>query len=354
MNPYDFVRTDWNVIPRRLAPRLHHKFYPDTLSGKIECQLTAETLLFVPNSDSEGSLRPYFSTHRNEYGSLDEGAYFIPGSSLKGMLRSLVEVVGNGCYSKFDGRYEKNKVFYVDKLPQGFSPCHDKNTLCIGCRLFGFLERQKVFKGLVQISDAEFIVGEEYGKFILHSIGGPSPHHDAFYLTPDKQKISGRKFYFHSENQLSGKERDFNAPVVYPLKPGAVFNFKIHFNNLTQSEVNILLYAIVLEEKMRHKIGYAKPLGLGSVRIEILELNIIDRCKRYSDPKAQNNNLVGESLTEYLEKNLASFRSNQTISFKDLRRIWKWPPPEGVRYEYPSYEWFRETGNSQLRLNQIP
>ncbi|MFX0139781.1 MAG: RAMP superfamily CRISPR-associated protein [Candidatus Hodarchaeota archaeon] len=271
MNPYDFVRTDWTKPPERRGPIFHHKF--DGVSGKIECQLIAETLIFIPTSELDQSSRGIFSTHRNEYGMLDSGAYFIPGSSLKGLFRSLVEVVGNGCYSIFDGKYEKDKVYYVDKISTDFKKCENLNSLCIGCRLFGFLKVNKVYKGLVQISDADFIAGEEYGKFILHSIGGPNPRHDAFYLDEKKEQLSGRKFYFHSMKQLSGQEGDFNAPTIYPLKAGALFHFNIHFNNLTQSELDTLLYAIVLEENMRHKIGYAKPFGFGSVKIEIDQLN---------------------------------------------------------------------------------
>jgi len=353
MNPYDFVRTDWNTPPNRQEPKKHHKFYndPDIWSGKIECQLTAETLIFIPLSDSEPGAKQDFSTHRNEYGGPDDGAYFIPGSSLKGLLRSLVEVVGNGCYSKFDGKYKQ--AYYVNKIPDNFKLCNDYSSLCIGCRLFGYIGHDKVHKGQVHTSDAEFIAGEEYGKFILHSIGGPNPRHDAFYLTADKQTIAGRKFYFHSQNPLSGREGDFNAPIIYPLKPGASFSFTVHFDNLTQSELNTLLYAIVLEENMRHKIGYAKPLGLGSVKIEITQLMLLRRHLRYANHPNSKQTYQTDQLEQYLSTNLASFRSNQSNTFKDLLRIWVWPP-HGVRFEYPTYEWFREAGNSQVRLHQIP
>jgi len=363
MNPYDFVRTDWNNPPARQAPKPHHKFDKDTCSGRIECQLTAETLIFIPLSDAEQEAKQKFAAHRNEYGMAEDGAYYIPGSSLKGLFRSLVEVMGNGCYSKFDGKYKQ--AYYVNKVPSVFQQCNSPKELCIGCRLFGFIGRSEkdddklhskitVHKGQVQISDAEFIAGEEYGKFILHSIGGPNPRHDAFYLTADKQTIAGRKFYFHSLNPLSGREGDFNAPVIYPLKPGAVFTFTIHFDNLTQSELNTLLYAIVLEENMRHKIGYAKPLGLGSVKIEITELMLLRRHLRYANHPDSKQTYQADQLEQYLIPNLASFRSNQSNTFKDLWRIWAWPPPQGVRYEYPTYEWFKEAENSQLRLHQIP
>jgi len=351
MNPYDFVRTDWAIPPERHSPTSHYKFENDSKSGKIECQIAAETLIFIPMSESDESAKQNFSTHKNEYGSPEDGAYFIPGSSLKGLLRSLIEVVGNGCYSKFDGKYKQ--AYYVDKIPPAFKPCHKHSSLCIGCRLFGFIG-DKVHKGHVQISDAEFIAGEEYGKFILHSIGGPNPRHDAFYLSPDKGEISGRKFYYHSTRQLSGKESDFNAPVIYPLKSGATFSFSIHFDNLSQFELDILLYALVLEEAMRHKIGYAKPLGLGSIKIEISELILINRRLRYSNHPDSKQIYQATQLAQYLDNHLAAIRAKQTMPFLDLRRIWAWPPPTGVNYDYPSYEWFKEEGNSQLRLNQIP
>ena len=42
-----------------------------------------------------------------------------------------------------------------------------------------------------------------------------------------------------------------------------------------RDELAALLYALVLEPEMRHKIGLAKPVGLGSVRIEARELTLI-------------------------------------------------------------------------------
>ena len=165
MNPYDFVRTDWDTPPHREKPKLHHKFYKDTLSGKIECQLTAETLIFIPMSDSGQNAKQYFSSHRNEYGSREEGSYFIPGSSLKGLFRNLVEVVGNGCYSKFDGKYKQ--AYYVDKVPREFAPCQEFSSLCIGCRLFGFIGKDKVHRSEEHTSELQSHSFISYAVFCL-------------------------------------------------------------------------------------------------------------------------------------------------------------------------------------------
>ncbi|MFX0139780.1 MAG: hypothetical protein ACFFDN_39435, partial [Candidatus Hodarchaeota archaeon] len=63
--------------------------------------------------------------------------------------------------------------------------------------------------------------------------------------------------------------------------------------------------------------------------------------------------LSESSLDQYLDHRLANLRKNQSIAFQDLRRIWAWPPPKGVQFNYPSYEWFKEAGNSQIRLHEL-
>ncbi|RMG96647.1 MAG: hypothetical protein D6706_09905, partial [Chloroflexi bacterium] len=125
MNPYDFVPVDWNSPPQRRAPTPHHKF--TGVSGRIEGTITAETPLLIrkPGGDDK---RLQFMTNRN-------GKNIIPGSSLKGMIRNLVETIGNGCFKLFDGEY-KDKQWQVslsDKLPEDFRECNRRDNLCIGC-----------------------------------------------------------------------------------------------------------------------------------------------------------------------------------------------------------------------------
>lgn len=110
MNPYDFARIDWNRPPKRDKPTWHHRLTsPDNkqlYSGSLEIDIYAETPLFIadPRAVPSDSHQPANSMKNQQ------GKYIIPGSSLKGMLRSVVETIGNGCLTLFDGDYERRRI----------------------------------------------------------------------------------------------------------------------------------------------------------------------------------------------------------------------------------------------------
>ena len=59
---------------------------------------------------------------------------------------------------------------------------------------------------------------------------------------------------------------------IKPLRKELEFMFYIDFNNLNKWELGLLCYAVRPMEGFRHKIGMGKPLGLGTVRIDPVEL----------------------------------------------------------------------------------
>lgn len=63
------------------------------------------------------------------------------------------------------------------------------------------------------------------------------------------------------------KERT-QETLIEPIRAGSVFHGRVHFENLTDVELGALLHALQLPEGCAHRIGQAKPLGLGSVGIE--------------------------------------------------------------------------------------
>ena len=342
MNPYDFVPIDFSKPPERREPVLHHKF--DGKAGKIECRLTTETAIFIP---ANIPAQPKRFITRN-------GLPIIPGSSLKGLCRNLVETVVNGCFLLFDGSYEKHLVDYTGKLPKAFHKCTSNGSLCIACRMFGMLEHGEVFWGNVSISDAvtEPDSYSEHEPIYTAAMMGPKPRHETFYLDPSKKHIAGRKFYFHSPNHLyTHHSKTLYNEYIRPLNAGSVFTFAVGFTNLRDNELAALLYALVLEPTMRHKIGLAKPAGLGSVKIEIMKMTLIDYHQRYTMQAASE--LTGISCESYILKKIASFKNNETSdTLRALRRIWKWNPDDHTSYVYPDHAWFES--HSQVPLSKTP
>ena len=347
-NPYDFVRTDWTNKPDRKRPDWYDCFHG--LSGSIECKLTIKTPLFIPHAKAALKHLFYYRTTR-DYRKI----YLIPGSSLKGMLRNLVETIGNGCYSRFDGFYENKSrgknINLKSCLPDDFDPCKYLNALCVGCRMFGFMGKaHTVYKGKVSVSDAESqgeITEKMFEHFKLGAMGGPSPWHTPFYLDKNGNRILGRKFYYHHANAHNAVNR---ATVEKQALSSGEFSFTVTFHNLDEMDLSLLLYAIRLEEGMWHKIGYGKPQGLGSVGIGILRISFQDMEKRYSGKENSLQVLTGDALSGFLTKKMDTFisqhRSPEVLA--DLRRIWSNQGLDEVQYAYPDQNWFRENGNVHL------
>jgi len=352
MNPYDFVPVDWNSPPQRRAPTPHHKF--TGVSGRIEGTITAETPLLIRDPRSNKNRLEFL---RNKGKS---SAYIIPGSSLKGMIRNLVETVGNGCFKLFDGEYSEHSwptdANYKNKVPRDFQECPDANNLCIGCRMFGTLAGN--YLGNVSIDDAVCTEPVKHDTIILPPLYKPRPYHEAWYLSADKKTIAGRKFYFHQpapyyfkkmNPRLNPRRRNSNDVQATPLNVGSQFTFSLTFENLApQDEFPGLLYALVLEPEMRHKIGYAKSAGLGTIRIDITKLVRVDYSARYLRREGTET-LTGEALQDYLQGQTQHLANNQSATFAALRRIWKWPPhkpPTG--FGYPTRDWFNKNSNASI------
>lgn len=357
MNPYDFARIDWNRPPERRKPIWHHQLVGpgarQLYSGHIDVDVFAETPIFVsdPRNIPNDPKKPA------QFMQNKRGEYIIPGSSLKGLLRTVVETLGNGCLTLFDGDYERGKVNYRRDVPQSFLHCENNTNLCIACRTFGMLKERigGVFLGKINIGDAIAYADSVYKYDPMYTavLVEPKPRHEAFYLDEAHRHIAGRKFYFHHSPDLkpltepglklfSGKPANrFIQPLDYDTR----FHFRVDFTGLEADEFGALLLATALEENMRHKIGYGKPSGLGSVYLQPTALTLVDYSTRYTHPAPERGitQFQGEDMWNTLYEHIDSFTQKHlvTIAMDDLRRIWRWPPEPGVEYYYPSKrDWF--------------
>lgn len=339
MNPYDFVRLVGKG-PDRKPARLHQKFH--SLNGRMKCTLTARVPLFVPRAQAFRAERS--RAHETLTFFRDaQRCPVIPGTSLKGVIRSVAEAAANACLI-FPNRlsYERQRVEYA--LPPAFSPCDNRDCLCPACRLFGMLNRRTVFAGNVTVEDAKAQPGYNTQRFTLAVLSTPKPRHTAFYSKEpdgDKPPMRGRKFYYHHRQgpQLRA-ERDGQNKTVEAVLPGAVFTFEVEYINLTDEDLNLLLFALVLWEDTCHKLGMGKPIGLGSAKIDITSLTAWDAQARYRRiDSGWGDALTGAALQTSIAERVASYRAEKTENLKDLHRILNWDrAPANI--SYPSQQWF--------------
>lgn len=362
MNPYDFARIDWDRLPERHRPIWHHQLVRQgtpLYSGSLQVDIYAETPLFIsdPGNVEPGSR----NAARSMYNAA--GEYIIPGSSLKGMLRSVVETLSSSCLTLFDGEYrgERERIYYTRYVPDSFQHCTNNTSLCLACRTFGMLERGQVFLGKINIGDACVQPGKAYLYDSMYTavLVEPKPRHEAFYLDEKGAHIAGRKFYFHH----SPDHEPLTAPgpklmggrpanrYIQPLDRDTGFTFRLDFTSLEADELGALLQAVILDDGMRHKIGYGKPLGLGSIELRPTSLTLVDYASRYTRRGARQENtaLTGDELWDTIYRYADDFAQSamSDLAMEDLRRIWRWPPEPGEAYYYPSKQYWFDTSASR-------
>jgi len=195
------------------------------------------------------------------------GRVYLPGTSLKGMVRAVAEALTHSCWPL------PTAPGYV---PGEAHHCQSHQHLCPCCRLFGgqFGQQENAaYQGRVSLSDARTVSPQRlsFGQVTLH---GHRP-----------SRIGGRTLYGHQDPSSSPGRRDSHrgqweggrgwTNLGY-VAPATRFTLSVDFWNLSEEELGDLLYFLELEDDMAHKLGYRKVIGMGSVKIVVTEVDATD------------------------------------------------------------------------------
>jgi CRISPR/Cas system CSM-associated protein Csm3 (group 7 of RAMP superfamily) len=249
--------------PDRRPVATHEKFAG--LTGRLELSFTVVSeYLFVGSGAYEfdpnhGNRRPdvWYTFYRRN------GQICVPGTSLKGAIRAIVEAISNSCVSQI--RRPKEQV-----RSNAHQPCRfrDENSpLCPACRLFGTTG----YRGRVHFSD---FLPESAVNLEIVKIGE--------LWEPGRYDSTKRRFY----------KRKIFQPVRYS-RPQSGFRFveavckqtkfqgTLMFENLSEAELGLLFHALgwaVEGERFTvafaPKIGGAKPRCFGSVQFNPIGLRL--------------------------------------------------------------------------------
>jgi CRISPR-associated protein (TIGR03986 family) len=300
-------------------------------------------------------------------------------------------------------------------LPHMLRPCSSYASLCPACRTFGWVyqpenEKEKppppkiltAYAGRVRFSHASLTPDGDRGTLdepvTLAILSSPKPTTTRFYLRPKQGKprsglddhvvgydganiLRGRKFYrHHGEADPQAYKRatvanfdgrdDQNRTVRGVRKPGNRFRFTIDFENMMPVELGALLWALELNEGDQqgyHRLGYGKPLGLGSVKVTVVNLERLEPEVRYSslddegwsdvmDQKERCIDLFRRAMEILYHRPLADLPNIQ-----DLMALAGEPPELPIHYprtapepsvEGKNFEWF--VGNKRSGRNAGP
>jgi len=269
--PFLYVHIPHTHPVKKRAPN-HDRFEANTLTGKLTLQFEVMSeYLFVGSGGYDYRDDMVFYSFASSHDEL-----VIPGTSIKGAVRSLVEAISSSCVSI---RIREERV------PRPWQQCVEVKMLCPACRLFGIAGRES-YSGRVSFTDGEVqtFVGLELVK--VGELHRPKPG-----------RGDARKFY--AERRFTPPsdmrpERDYR--FVEAVKQGSVFVTTLKFGNLAPEELSLLLHALGIPQPHAVKIGGVKPRGFGSVRFAATRLTALH--DPFSEPERKEGNEVDQFIEE--------------------------------------------------------
>lgn len=212
----------------------------------------------------------------------------------------------------------------IQLLDQSLRPATQKDQLSPADRVFGWVNQKGkgAYKGHLRVHSVSCIsddpidnFGSEAATFPLTILGQPKPQQARFYCADDSngkpiangepkeegykyddQALRGRKVYPHHQglpesywdqpaqyrpDPIKGHYQEYRQPpgdnertdqnrsIKNWVKPETEFTFDIDITNLSNVELGALLWLLASPDIYYHRLGGAKPLGFGSVWLDI-------------------------------------------------------------------------------------
>lgn len=311
--PYEIISLPKSP-PIRKRPIGQDSYKPQLLSGKIHLTLTAKTSTFVA-SGVVAMGRDLFNQGQNKNiplikASITQGGkLMLPGSSLKGCIRSVYEAITASCLCKTKAK----------QLPKGYEECREQDKLCPACQVFGAMGWQ----GLISFQDA--IVQETKTSVgFMASLYSPRQRRPAYFK---QDKVAGRKFYYHAAKAVDkGKQ----GIPVQQIVTDSVLTTTLGFMNLDKAQLGTLFTALGQNKSYPFalKIGGGKPVGMGTIIVNIDALELWEKPgDRYLIYEAANHSsLTGTALETFVDHAIqASHPLVQTEQLQQLQQVLKYP-----------------------------
>lgn len=200
----------------------------------------------------------------------------VPGSTLKGVLRSRFEAITKSCAlfrpndrpeSVRSSSFPGARARYTESVLRGdvFRVCGASGPSCAACALFGRMS----LRGRVSVTDfvpaaaveTEVLEVAEMFSPNLHHVGSFTPREEYGKTVLEVHRLHGRKFARGRGPEAQGRERVEVVPV------GTTFVGTLRLQNVTPDELGGLWAALGIDPSSRLKVGGAKGHGLGRMRV---------------------------------------------------------------------------------------
>lgn len=243
------------AVPRRVGtpPQTvaHDRLLADRISGSIRLALRT----IDPVRVGQGSYEPRPPRALVQDVISRNGVPILPGSSLKGVVRSLLEAIYGGCDPS--------------------DPCHPP---CVACSLFGFVggrdREMSEFMGRVGIEDALPLDAAAAAPVILKVPRAFAP-----------RRRVGRRIYGPAP---AGVEP---TVAVLAVPRGVVFETRVVVRNVSNEELGQVLRSAGADATFAPRVGGGKFYGFGRVAVRAREAHL--RLDGYRSPPMR---LDGDAL----------------------------------------------------------
>ena len=291
--PYEFVPLPPGR-PSTEPPAGHHRYREGYLNGMLTATIIARSPVHV----ASGLLEP---TNNRQYPMAKAhfrtgGKPAIPGTSLKGCIRSIVEAITRSSV----------QVTRARELSREYQPGRSVERLDVAQRIFGALG----YQGMVRFGDA---VLENGITTIVPSVQLFRTHSESYNTYFDGGEPRGRKFYMH------GKLAQGSLPLeACPIE--SRFGLRMDFENIAPGELGLILVALGLGEKrFLPKLGGAKPACLGTIEVIDASLAALDTRAAYGEFDATPETLELQPLLDAAKPQVL------TMQLGKLADVLRWP-----------------------------
>ncbi len=306
----------------------------------------------IPSKDIDDFKRDYES-RRKQVESMEEkgkeGFFNLPEN---GETKPVFYIHLNG--KLYFGFTPRLRLFYDKEIFDGVYDSHLRAE-CDYCRtVFGFAGDKESYRSRVAFMDACIINGEKSRIETQVILGSPKPTSYLDYLTSTDGKavtynddftIQGvKQYWLKRETDPSGSIANMKtAPTLRPYEAGTKFKGKIRFENLSDEELGMLLWSLLLEKNSNQNIGKAKAYGYGRVAIKLTGLNLLDYNKMYGTDKLSLKPYceAAEDVADYINKakqDMTKFLGHDVmedpriIHFLMMKDVTRMPDKDKVRY----------------------
>lgn len=315
---------------RELPP--HNVLDSRLYSGEIRLTVTAKTPIIVsdgahylevlPNAPMRDGkpVETKFALFARDV----QGRFHIPGSSLRGLIRQNMQILGLGIVRVGQEDEIAPKPVNGDRAPQNGLPKsyripEDRDFLDYPHSMMGFVGRKRNepngYGRTKRVQDC-YRTRVSFGSLlakgtptelngVLVELKAPDQGDEKFITRqPDGAfLLNGTRQY--PLRPVSASQPYHSAQGIRPLPAGTSFTGSIRYRNLHEDELGLLLWCLRLEEGCRHTIGMAKSYGYGQIEISIDHLLEHDPAQLYGSltagavPRGDTAQRVEELIAAY-------------------------------------------------------